>query len=90
MDPRVIISPLRLLGFSQRLGNQNVRIYNGMVAYYEDIEIGCQVWDDDFQPQFIDFDSTLLRTKDCSLQLRVRSCMNLAAMFEQRETHQRE
>jgi hypothetical protein len=78
MDPRVVVYPSRLVEFSQRLGNQNMRTLNEMADFYEGIELGCQVWDNDFRPKFIVFDSAHVQPDDYSLQMNVRSRMNLA------------
>jgi preprotein translocase subunit Sec61beta len=38
MDPRVIVYLSRLVAFSQRSGNQNMRRMNEMAVYYEDMD----------------------------------------------------
>jgi hypothetical protein len=56
MDLIVIVWDSRLVNFSQRLGNQNMRIVNEMAEYYKDVEKGRQSRDDGVQPRFHDLD----------------------------------
>jgi hypothetical protein len=50
MDQGTIIYRSCPVEFSQRLGNQNMRIRNEIAGFDEDIEIGWQVWEDRIQP----------------------------------------
>jgi hypothetical protein len=78
MNPRTIVYLSGLVEFTRRLRNSNTRISNEMASFYDDIEIGCQVRETDFQPQFVDFDSAQCQPEDCRLSANVSSWMNLA------------
>jgi hypothetical protein len=49
-----------------------------MYTFYEEIELGCQSLDGDFQPQFYSSESGQTQHEDYSLRSHVASWMNLA------------
>jgi hypothetical protein len=55
-----------------------MKILNEMADFYEDIERGCDVWDDNFKPQFIDLDAAQVHFENDTLYMHVASWMNLA------------
>jgi hypothetical protein len=49
-----------------------------MASFYDDTEIGCLVWEDDYQPQFVDFDFAQRQPEDHLLPSNISSWINLA------------
>jgi hypothetical protein len=49
-----------------------------MFSFYEEVEMGCQVWDRGFQRQFCDFESARSQSEDLSLHFHAASWTNLA------------
>jgi hypothetical protein len=46
-----------------KLRDPNMRNMNEKVDFYEDIENGCNLWDESSPPQFIDYDSALAQSQ---------------------------
>jgi hypothetical protein len=60
------------------LGDQRTRPFDESYTLYEEIELECQTWDENFQPQFFSFESAQNQYRDYSLRAHVVSWVNLA------------
>jgi hypothetical protein len=49
-----------------------------MYTFYEEVELGCQSWEENFQPHFFSFEVAQNQYGDYSLRSHVASWMNLA------------